>query len=203
MPAHTPLARLLLPGALLLVFGSAGACYQQKPFVWVQDVPAPAPVAGPIIEARDTLLVDVREHTELSGEFPVREDGHYLQPGVGSIRVSGISPAQASTIVAAALRGTLNDARVAIWISKPAPIRVNVVGEVRTPGAYELTRDRGVAAALAAAGWVTEFAGRDRIYVVRVTDKETRIRFRLAEIVAPEVRSALFRLHDGDIVVVE
>ena len=89
-----------------------------------------------------------------------------------------------------------------VAISRLAPIKVNVVGEVKTPAAYELTRDRTVAAALAAAGWLTEYADRERIFVVR-HEGDMRIRFRAAEITSPDPAVARFRLSDGDVVVAE
>ena len=91
---------------------------------------------------------------------------------------------------------------MAVWISRPAPIRVNVVGEVKTPGTFELTRDRTVLGALSAAGWVTEFAKKEEIYVVRMSDK-ARIRFRLTDITSPTGPASRFRLRDGDSVIVE
>jgi polysaccharide export outer membrane protein len=81
---------------------------------------------------------------------------------------------------------------------------VNVVGEVKTPGVYELARDRTVMAALAAAGWLTDFASKDRIFVIRTGgEQEQRIRFRARELTAPDPHSSTFRLRDGDVVVVE
>jgi polysaccharide export outer membrane protein len=91
---------------------------------------------------------------------------------------------------------------VSVWISKTTSIRVSVVGEVKTPGTYELTRDRGLLPALALAGWLTEFAHSDRVFVVRVRTNE-RIRFRVQDITTAEPHAAQFQLADGDVVVVE
>lgn len=178
-------------------------CASSGPYVWANDLPAPQVSAEPIIQPRDTLLVDVRNQTALSGEFVVRDDGHYLQPTVGSIHVEGLVPSSAATLVAGLLKGVVIDPRVSIWVSKPAPIRVNVVGEVKTPGIFELTRDRSVLGALTAAGWINEFANRNAIFVVRPSERQ-RIRFRVSDLTSmPDGPSARFRLHDGDAVVVE
>jgi polysaccharide biosynthesis/export protein len=91
---------------------------------------------------------------------------------------------------------------VSVSISHVAPIRVNVIGEVKTPATYELVRDRSVTAALAAAGWLTEFADRDRIFVVR-REGSLRVRFRAQEITTSNPAVSRFRLSDGDVVVVE
>ena len=93
---------------------------------------------------------------------------------------------------------------VSVSITKLAAIRVNVVGEVKTPGSYELTRGRGLIPALAAAGWLTEFADRDRIFVLRSEPGGSqRIRFRARELTAAEPHASGFRLQDGDVVVVD
>jgi polysaccharide export outer membrane protein len=154
------------------------------------------------IQPRDTILVEVRNQKDMSGEFVVREDGNYTQPMVGSVKVAGVSPTAAGQMLSGLLRGIVVDPRVAVWISRPAPIRVNVVGEVRTPGTYELNRDRTVLGALSAAGWINEYAKHDSIFVVRATDK-SRIRFSVSDVVAPEGPSTRFRLRDGDAVIAE
>jgi hypothetical protein len=59
-----------------------------------------------------------------------------------------------------------------------------------------------VAAALAAAGWLTEYADRDRIFVVR-HEGDMRVRFRAREVTSPDPAVARFRLSDGDVVVAE
>ncbi|MBC8132039.1 MAG: polysaccharide biosynthesis/export family protein [Deltaproteobacteria bacterium] len=183
----------------------AGGCATERPFVWVRDVPAAAlaPAADPIIHPRDSILVHVQDQIPLSGEYAVREDGAYVHPTLGNISVEGKTPAQVAEFLQIRLTNVIVNPRVTVSISRRAPARVNVVGEVKTPGSYELTRDRSVTAALAAAGWLTVFADDDRIFVVRPGDRETRIRFKARELTAPDPQSASFRLRDGDVVVVE
>ena len=177
-------------------------CAHDERFAWVEDMPFREAGSEPIIHPRDTILVEVEKQPTLSGEFVVRDDGHYLQPMVGSIPASGETPKQVATTVAIALRDVVVKPVVSIWITKTPPIRVSVVGEVKTPGTYELTRDRSLLAALALAGWLTEFAHDDRVFVVRVGAAE-RIRFRVRAITTAEPHAAQFRLADADVVVVE
>src|SRR4051794_18161071 len=138
--------------ALLALVFNAAACVPTGPYVWINELPPQEPLNEPIIQPRDTILVDVRNQTALSGEFPVRDDGHYLQPMIGSIKVAGVTPSSAAMMVTSLLKGVVVDPRVNVFLTKPAPIRVNVVGEVKTPGTYELNRDRTVLGALSAAG---------------------------------------------------
>jgi polysaccharide export outer membrane protein len=182
-----------------------GCAAPQRPFVWIGDLP---PTSGGDVDGairpRDTIAVVVLDQPALSGEFVVHDDGAYFQPTLGNVVVQGRGVAD----VAAELRDRLKDlivnARVTVSLVRVAPIRVSVVGEVKTPGQYELNRDRSVAGALALAGWLTDFAAKDRIFVARPGgNQEIRIRFLVRDVTAPESRSARFRLRDGDVVVVE
>jgi len=180
-------------------------CAAERPFVWVQDVPSTlAQGEGDgMINPRDTIVVHVQDQPTLSGEFVVRDDGGYLEPTLGNVTVQGRTTSQVAVDVQNRLSGLIVSPRVTVSIARVAPIRVSVVGEVKTPGTYEFTRDRSVAGALAAAGWLTDFAAKNRIFVVRSVENRPRVRFRLQEITAPEAASARFRLRDGDVVVVE
>jgi polysaccharide export outer membrane protein len=188
----------------LLVCTTLGGCAtaNEKGTVWVSDLPSTETPAEPVIHPRDTIAVIVKDQPAVSGEFVVREEGAFLLPTVGEVSVGGKTLSQVNAELRARLAPMFVNPSVTVSITQSAPIRVNVVGEVKTPASVELTRDRSVAAALAAAGWLTEFADRDRIYVVR-RDLDRRVRFRARDITAPDPAVARFRLSDGDVVVVE
>lgn len=189
---------------VLLLLACTGACATQRPFVWVADVRSDeGSSAGAGLMPRDVIAVEVRDQPTMSGEFPVRDDGHFLLPMLGSVRVEGLNADQVASLLVTRLTTLLVNPKITVSIVRKAPIKVSVVGEVRAPGSFELTRDRGVLATLAVAGWVTEFAGADRIFVVRMKPAEQRIRFRLKDLTAPERSSAQFRLQDGDVITVE
>jgi len=192
-----------------LLAAGLGGC-AERPFVWVTDLPVQAEERA-VVGPRDSILVVVKNQGPLSGEFVVRDDGTYLQPTLGNIMVAGRDPTSIAGELQSRLAGIVTNPEVSVSIVKAAPVRVNVVGEVRAPGSYELMRDRRVVSALAVAGWLTDFARRDRVFVVRPDSQagaqggrpEERIRFRAAELTAAEPHSARFQLRDGDIVVVE
>ena len=187
---------------VLVLFSFAG-CATERPFVWVSDLPAAATGSEVVaIRPRDSVVVVVHDQPSLSGEYVVGEDGGILLPTIGEVTVAGHSIEEATATLRARFVTVVVNPVLTVSISHPAPIRVNVVGEVKTPASYELSRDRSVTAALAAAGWLTEFADRDRIFVVRRAG-EMRIRFRAGEITSPDPAVSRFRLSDGDVVVVE
>jgi polysaccharide export outer membrane protein len=194
---------LLIGLVLSLSAGSLAACAPRRAARWAHDLPLPPEDGAWVIRPRDTLLVDVRNQKDLSGEFVVHDDGQYLQPGLGNLQAAGLTPPQLTAQLTRQLSGIIVDARVSVSLAKQAKIRVHVVGEVKTPGSYELARDYTVTAALAAAGWLSEYAQDDAIYVLRPAEQPPCVRFRVAELTAAEPHSARFRLRDGDVVVVE
>ena len=196
------IARVVLTAALTLAAAAPG-CVTEHAFRWAEDLPVAAS-DGAIIEPRDTILVSVRNQPALSGDFVVGDRGEYSQPTLGAVSVGGKTTGTVVAELQNSLTGVLVKPEVTVSIVKIAAVRVNVVGEVKTPGSYELTRSRGVMSALATAGWLTEFANRDRIFVIRTEGAALqRIRFRAADLTAAEPHSIGFRLQDGDVVVVE
>ncbi|MBK8012615.1 MAG: polysaccharide biosynthesis/export family protein [Deltaproteobacteria bacterium] len=176
-------------------------CATQHPFVWAeafQEKPEPR-----VIQARDTLSVVVKNQAQLSGEFVVRENGAYLQPLVGDVDVEGLSTEQAASRLTEKLQGILTSPIVTLSISRPRPLLVSVVGEVRQPGNFELPAGDGVLEAIARAGGLTEFAAEDDIYVLRRSPARLRIRFRYADLTGGTAKSSGFQLRDGDVVVVD
>jgi len=186
-------------GLSLLAVG----CAHEAPFVWVQDVPVAnqAPVAH--IQARDTISVDIAGQPNLSGESTVRDDGSYFNPLVGGVPLVGLTPAQAGKALHDRMKAVVVEPVVSVALVRSGPIRVGVMGEVKLPGSYELTRDRRLSAALLAAGWLTDYAHDDRIFVTRLTGESRRVRFRLRDLTTSEPRAVSFQLLDGDLVLVE
>jgi len=177
-------------------------CAHEERFIWAADLPLRDLTAEATVHPRDSILVEVAKQPTLSGEFAVRDDGHYTQPMVGSVRVAGLTERQIATQVAVALKDVVIAPVVSVWITKTSPIHVSVVGEVKTPGVYEMIRDRNLLTVLAQAGWLTEFAHNDRIFVVRAGANE-RTRFRVREVTTAEPFVVQFPLVDADTVVVE
>jgi len=162
----------------------------------------PEPAASDVvIHPRDTIVVIVQNQPTSSGEFAVRPDGGVNLPTIGEVSAAGRTLGQLTEELRPRYGAAFTNASVNVSVI-PAPVRVNVVGEVKTPASYELSRDRSVTAALAAAGWLTEFADRDRILVIR-RNPSKRFRFSVRDITKPNDTVAQFRLLDGDVIVVE
>ena len=67
---------------------------------------------------------------------------------------------------------------------------------------YPIERGQGLLRALAAAGGLTQFAHKDRIFVMRANVRQ-RVRFTLQALSLPGTPSSRFALQQGDVVVVQ
>lgn len=190
-------------GAVLVVALLAVGCAHEAPFIWVQDMRLADQTPVARIQARDTISVEIVGQPSLSGESIVRDDGSYFNPLVGGVPLVGLTLAQAGQALHDRMKTVVVDPVVSVAVVRSGPIRVGVMGEVKNPGSYELTRDRRLPAALLAAGWVTDFAHDDRIFVARMTGENRRVRFRLRDLTSSEPRASSFLLLDGDLVSVE
>jgi polysaccharide export outer membrane protein len=77
------------------------------------------------------------------------------------------------------------------------------VGEVVRAGTVTIETNGGVVQALANAGGLTEYADRDRIFVLRKYPSSLRIRFTYDALVRHDPKAVAFTLQGGDVVVVE
>jgi polysaccharide biosynthesis/export protein len=124
---------------------------------------------------------------------------------LGDVAAAGKSPVDLAREIEKELvaRDLAVAARVTVLLEEAAPIRVSVIGEVARPGLYTLESGAGLAEALASGGGFTDYAHRDRLYVVRRSPDLLRIRFTYDAVARAEGRAAQFRLRAGDTIVVE
>jgi polysaccharide export outer membrane protein len=188
------------------------ACAADRPYVWVdqlQDRPL-ADAAEYRIAVGDVLGVRVWNQESMStARARVRDDGKISIPFLQDVEVVGLTPGELGSRLQVKLKAYVVSPVVTVTLEERAPIRVSVLGEVRTPGAYEVQPGAGVLSALAAAGGLTEYARRDGIYVLRTTSASDagaspgRIRFRWDDLSSGTRPAATFRVRPGDVVVVE
>ena len=194
-------------GAALLGAIAAGAigCANLGQYVWAESLPeAPAsPAPEYVLAPGDTIFVRVFNQDSVSGRTRIRPDGRVTIPFVNDIPAAGRTPEDLAKALQVQLRDFIKQALVTVSLEEPAPVQLSVLGEVARPGVYPLDRtSQGVLRALAAAGGLTEFAHKDRIFVVRA-GAPGRIRFTFEGLSTPGTRSARFRLQNDDVIVVQ
>jgi polysaccharide export outer membrane protein len=186
--------------------GALTACAGSGQFVWVDDLQAPAQQADEYqIRAGDLVAVRVWDHDELTVRARVRSDGKLTLPLLDDVDVAGRRPEQIARSVEQQLtqRNLVVNPKVSVVLEEPRPLSIAVLGEVARAGMYTLDHGAGVAEALASAGGLTDFANRDRIYVIRKTPSPTRIRFTYKALAEARGKAASFRLQPGDVIVAQ
>jgi polysaccharide export outer membrane protein len=195
---------LLRTLAAALLLGAAG-CSGPGQFVWFTDLPA-AEIAPPlvfVVHAGDTVSVGVLGHPDMSVKQRVRPNGRIVVPLIGEIDARGKLPSSLKSEIEGRLKDYIVSPSVVLNVDEVQPMTIVLLGEVGHPGAFALEPYTGLAQALAVGGGLTEYARRDRIFVVRHEPKPARIRFTYDAVVNDEANAATFPLRPGDIVVVE
>jgi polysaccharide biosynthesis/export protein len=193
------------PGWVLLALAGVVGCAHIGPYVWVDDYPASSDVEDYRIAAGDTLSVVVFGQERMSARERVRQDGKVSLPLLQDVPAAGRSPAALAVEIQGLLKGFFANVppTVTVAVAEARPLVVPVLGEVAHPGQYTLEKGAGVLDALAAGGGFTEFAHRDRIFVLRRQPKLMRIRTTFEALSRGQGKATAFRLQPGDVVVVE
>ena len=189
---------------VMLLLGATRCAHPVAPYTWVHEISEPDSVpASTRFAIDDQVLITVWNQPLLSGPHRVRADGMVTLPLVGDIALTGLTPDGAASRITSALNGLVVEPKVTVELVTTLPQQVSVVGEVRTPGRFELRAHAGVLELLAQAGGLTEFADRDGIYVVRQNSSTLRVRFRYTQLEQGDPKALGYVLHDGDVIVVE
>jgi polysaccharide export outer membrane protein len=198
---------LLCAAFLSLVAVCLASCGAGGSYVWVNDLP---PAAAPPSDGRyrigagDLISVRVYEQDNMSTRTKVRLDGNVSLPLVGEVQVRGRHPTEVAKEVEGRLKQYVNSPVVTVSVDESQLIPVSVVGEVAHPGIFQLDPAAGVLQALAMAGGTTEYADKDRIFVLRKQQPNpVRIRFTFQSLTRNDAKAVTFALLAGDVVVVE
>ena len=151
----------------------------------------------------DTISIRVYEQEGLNSTVRVRSDGRVSMPLVGEVYVVGKQPLALSREIEGILKRFLVAPRVTVTLDQSQTISVTVLGEAAKPGTMTMERPARLLQALAQAGGLTEFADRDRIFVLRQLPAFFRIRFTYDAIVNNDNGAGTFQLMTGDVIVVE
>jgi polysaccharide export outer membrane protein len=115
-----------------------------------------------LIGPGDLLHVQVFDTPELGQDARVTDTGELPLLLGGDVKVGALTPAEAGRSIEKALvdKHILLHPRVAVTVAEYATQKVSVLGEVKTPGAYDINTPRSVLDVLTLAGGLTELADR-------------------------------------------
>lgn len=180
-------------------------CGVQRPYVWVEDLPASdsAPAEYRIAPG-DNLTISVWGQTNISGNQKVRDDGNITVVLVGDLYVAGLTTTEAASKIAKQLEGDIvQNVRVDVWLTDASQRYITIVGEVSSPGKIELLPSDNLIDIIAKVGGFTDFSQTDEIYVLRNGEQMQIIRFDFDRMTTCPNAGINFALRDGDIVIVD
>jgi polysaccharide export outer membrane protein len=135
---------------------------------------APQPAAAPsdleaayAIGPEDVLEIAVWGNPDLTRTVPVRPDGKISLPLLDDVQAAGLSPMQLRSMLVKAFETYMPSPILSVIVREVHSFKVTVIGEVKTPGRYELRSRTTVLDVLAMAGGLSQYAARARITILR------------------------------------
>ena len=119
-----------------------------------------------VVGPQDVLTITVFGEAELSGKYAVEQDGTFTFPQIGRVKAGGATLRAIEAELRTKLAdGYLRNPQVSVSIENYRSQRILVMGEVRSPGEYQLTGEMSLRSALARAGSTTPTAGHEATIV--------------------------------------
>jgi polysaccharide export outer membrane protein len=129
-----------------------------------QDVPTEASSGGaPFLEPGDLVRLRIWREPDLSGDYRVDEAGVATFPKIGPVRVGRLSTDSVKNLLVSSYSRYLQNPSVEVTLLR----RVNVLGEVKNPGLYDVDPTMSVTDVVALAGGVTPNGNSKKIELLR------------------------------------
>ena len=171
-----------------------------------QPAAQPKPALGPGFRfgAGDVLSINVWHEPEASvASLVVRSDGMISLPLVKEVQAAGLTPAELEADLTKRLSRFIRDAEVVITVKEVHSQKIYLIGNVRTQGPQDAGTPMTVLQAIAAAGGLTDYAKRSKIYILRKEDgREQRLSFDYSAVIRGAHSEQNIMLRPGDTVVV-
>lgn len=127
----------------------------------------------------------------ISGDYHIQIDGNLQLPFLGLLNTTNLEFPQIKKTIMQRYDSLYRDPELTV---QPL-FRINILGEVRTPGYYYVTDVEKMTGILALAGGVTGYAATDEIYIIRDNEE---INLNISEIVEKGNTVADLGLRSGD-----
>jgi len=165
--------------------------------------------AGFLLGPEDELEITVWKNLELSRITAIRPDGLISMPLIGDIQAAGLTADVLAQRITERLKQYFaTTPSVSVSVKTINSYSVFVLGEVTKPGKYQLKSYITVLQAISTAGGFTDYAKRNKLQIVRVTEnsdrtrREVRIPLRYDDLVTGRGEPGNIVLHPGDTVLV-
>jgi polysaccharide export outer membrane protein len=169
--------QLWQPALVLLALGGALPASAQQS----------APAGTGFLQPGDVVKLWIWREEEMSGEFPVPDDGIIVFPKIGPYKVTEKSPAELKLDLRTEYLKYLRNPSIELTFLR----RVSVLGAVREPGLYPVDETMSIASVIALAGGTTEHGRPDQVQLFRDGEK-------LVTRITQRTRISDLPLHSGD-----
>jgi len=117
----------------------------------------------------DVISVDVFDQPNYSrSNLVVPPNGRISYPLIGQISIAGRTTEDLEKEITEKLAEYIREPKVSVQIVQVHSLKYMVIGDVTTPGIYEMTRRLTVTEALAKAGYVTRYGDLSKVAVLRL-----------------------------------
>jgi polysaccharide biosynthesis/export protein len=118
---------------------------------------------NPILQPGDLIRLKIWREPDLSGDYRVDENGVAIFPKIGPLPVSQLSTDSLKSLLVSSYNAYLQNPAVEVTFLR----RINVLGEVKSPGLYDVDPTMTVADVVAMAGGVTPDGNSKKIELLR------------------------------------
>ena len=130
-----------------------------------------------VIGAGDILEVRVFGEQDVSAKVIVRIDGRISLPLAGEIQAAGKTLAALTNNIEGRLEKFIEAPEVTVMLSEGRSKTYYIIGEIASPGEYDISRKFTVLQAIARAGGFGEWAKKNRIMIVSEGGEEQNITY--------------------------
>jgi polysaccharide export outer membrane protein len=168
--------KLLVASAAFLWPGHALLCADPVPAASAAPVRPQAPEINPAnyeLSPGDTVAITVFREPDLTTQQRLSRDGTVNLPLLGVVPLAGKNTTEGAALIASMLsKGYLIHPQVSMSVVDVARIKFTVLGQVSTPGAFDVPADQSIdiLAAIARAGGFTRLANPSNVLVRRTTN---------------------------------
>lgn len=137
-------------------------------FTRVATAQAVRPGPGAVLQPGDQVRLKIWREPDLSGDYRVDENGVAVFPKIGPVTVGRLSPDSLSSLLVSGYALYLQHPSIEVTLLR----RINVLGEVKNPGLYDVDPTMSLADVMAMAGGVSTEGNSNKIELLRQGERE-------------------------------
>jgi polysaccharide export outer membrane protein len=193
----------------LVLIGALTAVAQDQPDGVKTDGALATPATVPTnyrLSPGDLIYVKIFQEDDISSSLRIGEDGTIAFPLIGSVKVGGLTVAQAAQAIYQPLDARyLVNPQISVTVLSFTERQVTVLGQVQHAGTYNLKEQSSVGflEAIGLAGGFTRLADTSEVTVRRVLDGKAKIFKVDAKKIASNDRTTDFQVLPGDTITVQ